>query len=176
MHINAIYHALGKDKSMSLPIFHCCTGCDTTSAFLGKGKRSAWEAWNSYPEVTAAFIYMSTHPHTPLTKESQHFRYLKRFTVVLYDKTSSLGSVDEARRELFCQKNRTMESIPPAQDALLQHCKHVAIKLEFGQQVNWFSSKHPPLKDMVGHLTVTACHGFLYGVHYLCHLRPAVNL
>ena len=126
MHINAIYHALGKDKSMSLPIFHCFTGCDTTSAFLGKGKRSAWEAWNSYPEVTAAFIYMSTHPHTPLTKESQHFRYLKRFTVVLYDKTSSLGSVDEARRELFCQKNRTMESIPPAQDALLQHCKRVA--------------------------------------------------
>ena len=38
MHINAIYHALGKDKSMSLPMFHCFTGCDTTSSFLGKGK------------------------------------------------------------------------------------------------------------------------------------------
>ena len=121
-----IFIASGKDKSMSLPIFHCFTGCDTTSAFFGKGKKSAWEAWNLYPEVTAAFIYMSTHPHTPLTKESQHFRYLERFTVVLYDKTSSLGSVNEARRELFCQKNWTMESIPPTQDALLQHCKHVA--------------------------------------------------
>ena len=119
---------------------------------------------------------MSTHPHTPLTKESQHFRYLECFTVVLYDKTSSLGSVDEARRELFCQKNRTMESIPPTQDALLQHCKRVAYQAGIWKQVNWLSSKHPPLKDMVGHLTVTACHGFLYGVHYLCNLRPAVNL
>ena len=69
MHIIAIYHALGKDKYMSLPIFHCFTGCDTTSAFFGKDKKSTWETWNSYPEVTAAFIYMSTHPHTPLTKE-----------------------------------------------------------------------------------------------------------
>ena len=126
MHINAICHALGKCKSMSLPIFHCFTGCDTTSAFFGKGKKTAWEAWNSYPEVTKAFIYMATHPHAPLTKESQHFRYLERFTVVLYDKTSSLESVDEARRELFCQKNRTMENIPPTQDTLLQHSKRVA--------------------------------------------------
>ena len=49
LHINAICHALGKDKSMALPLFHCYTGCDTTSAFCGKGKKSAWEAWNSYP-------------------------------------------------------------------------------------------------------------------------------
>ena len=33
---------------------------------------------------------------------------------------------DEARRQLFCQKNRTMESIPPTQDFLLQHCRQVA--------------------------------------------------
>ena len=126
VHINAICHALGKCKSISLPIFHCFTGCDTTSAFLGKGKKSAWEAWKSYPEVTQAFIYMATHPHTPLTVESQYFRHLECFTVVVYDKTSCLVSVDEVRKELFCQKNRTMENIPPTQDALLQHCKRVA--------------------------------------------------
>ena len=61
IHINAICNALGKCKSMSLPIFHCFTGCDTTSAFLGKGKKSAWEAWNSYPEVTQAFVNTSSH-------------------------------------------------------------------------------------------------------------------
>ena len=60
--------------------------------FLGRGKG---QAWNSYPEVMEAFIYMSTHPHAPLTKESQHFRYLECFTVIIYDKTSSLESVDE---------------------------------------------------------------------------------
>ncbi|KAG0730243.1 hypothetical protein GWK47_028666 [Chionoecetes opilio] len=48
---------------------------------------------------------------------------LERFTVVIYDKTSPLVSVNEARKELFCQKNRTMENIPPTQQALLQHTK-----------------------------------------------------
>jgi len=65
-----------------------------TSAFYGKGKKSAWEAWKSYPEVTQAFKYME--------------------------------SVNEAQRELFCQKNKTMDHIPPTQDSLLQHVKRVA--------------------------------------------------
>ncbi|KAJ3599931.1 hypothetical protein NHX12_033885 [Muraenolepis orangiensis] len=55
-HINTIFHTLGKDRSTALPVFHCYTGCDTTSAFCRKGKRSAWDAWNSYPEVTQAFV------------------------------------------------------------------------------------------------------------------------
>ncbi|KAK1891628.1 Protein U3 [Dissostichus eleginoides] len=59
------FHAL-LTKSTALPVFHCCTGCDTTSAFCGKGKKSAWDAWNSYPEVTQAFNYMAANPHTPL--------------------------------------------------------------------------------------------------------------
>ena len=39
-HINAIYEDLGREKSLSLPVFHSFTGCDTTSAFIGKGKKS----------------------------------------------------------------------------------------------------------------------------------------
>lgn len=34
--------------------------------------------------------------------------------------------VNEARKELFCQKSQTMEMIPPTQDALLQHCRCAA--------------------------------------------------
>ena len=69
---------------------------------------------------------MVRHPHAPLTVETQHFQILERFSVILYDKTSSQESVNEARRELFCQKNRKMETIPPTQVALLQHTKRVA--------------------------------------------------
>ena len=95
LHINTISHALGKDKSTALPVFHCYTGCDTTSAFCGKGKKSAWIAWNSYPEVTQAFNYIAANPHTPVTTDAQHFQCLERYTVVLYDKTSDLESVNE---------------------------------------------------------------------------------
>ena len=82
IHINAICNALEKCKSMSLPIFHGFIGCYTTSAFLGKGKKSAWEAWNSYPEVTQAFVHMSTHPHTSMSVESWIFQSLQHYTVV----------------------------------------------------------------------------------------------
>ena len=50
---------LGPDKCKALPVFHSFTGCDTVSSFSGKGKKSAWEAWNSYPLVTEAFINLA---------------------------------------------------------------------------------------------------------------------
>ena len=43
--------------------------------------------------------------------DAQHFQLLEHFTVILYDKASNLESVNEAQRELFCQKNNTMEHI-----------------------------------------------------------------
>ena len=126
IHINEVCNALGEHQSIALPIFHSFTGCDTTSAFWGKGKKSAWEACKSYPDVTKAFLNIARYPHNPVTMESPDFMLLERYTVVLYDRTSSLKSINEARRELFCQKSKTMETIPPTQDALLQHCKRVA--------------------------------------------------
>ncbi|KAG0710839.1 hypothetical protein GWK47_021999 [Chionoecetes opilio] len=119
--INAICHALGKDRSTALPMFHSFTGCDTTSAFFGKGKKSAWEAWNAYVEVTEAFNNFMNHPYMTVTVNCKQFQLLERFTVIIYNKTSNLDSVNEARRELFSQKNRPMEKIPPTQEALLQH-------------------------------------------------------
>ena len=55
-----------------------------------------------------------------------HFKLLERYTFVIYDKTSHSGSINEARRELFCQKNKTMEHIQPTQDSMLQQSKRVA--------------------------------------------------
>ena len=78
-----------------------------------------------YHEVTEASNSMVTHPHTAVTVDSQQFQLLEHFIIIIYDKTSSLQSVNAARKEVVCQKNRTMEKIPPIQDALLQHTKCV---------------------------------------------------
>ncbi|KAK3880452.1 hypothetical protein Pcinc_015054 [Petrolisthes cinctipes] len=64
---------------------------------------------------------MALNPYTEIAVGTQHFQLLERFTVILYDKTSALEHVDETRKELFCQKGKTMEALPPTQDALLQH-------------------------------------------------------
>ena len=39
--INSIGDFLGEARSVSLPVFHALTGCDTTSTFYGNGKKSA---------------------------------------------------------------------------------------------------------------------------------------
>ena len=124
-HINAIYEDLGREKSLALPVFHSFTGCDTTSAFFRKGKKTAWEAWKSYDAVTSAFSSIALHPFTEVNVP-ERFQLLEQFTVILYDKTNNLQSVDEATRVFFCQKGKTMERLPPTQNALLQHSKRVA--------------------------------------------------
>ena len=51
---------------------------------------------------------------------------LERFVVLLYDRTSDLELVNDARKWLFTQKSRTLDNIPPTQAALRQHIKRAS--------------------------------------------------
>ena len=55
---------LGEAKSTALPFFHSSTGCDITSGYFRRGKRMAWEAWNSFPEITSVFFQVALQPYT----------------------------------------------------------------------------------------------------------------
>jgi len=114
-HINTIYGSLGPAKSFALPCFHAYTGCDTTSQFHGKGKISAWEAWNCFPAVTNAFTEITKNPFIPLDISSSTFKLLERYTCILYSKTTNEEAVNGLRKELFSQKSKTMENIPPTE-------------------------------------------------------------
>jgi hypothetical protein len=122
-HINNICENLGEPRSRALPVFHALSGCDTTSAFHGKGKKSAWQTWQVYSDVTATFANLARNPFTLLDVDSNDFQKIERFTVLLYDQRSDSFSVNETRKRLFCQENRAMEKLPPTQDALLQHAR-----------------------------------------------------
>ena len=113
--VYTICEYLGKEKCRALPFFHAFTGCDTTSAFLGKGKKSAWKAWKAYPEATEAFRFVNDSPFIPLEINTPVFDVLQRFVVILYDRTSLATDVNTARRELFTKKNRALENIPPTE-------------------------------------------------------------
>ena len=121
--INDICSSLGEAKSRALPVFHALTGCDTVSAFKGKGKKSTWQAWKSYEDITDTFVYLADHPFEHLHVDSDHFKKIERLTVIMYDRTCHLSCVNEAREEIFCQKNQSIDRIPPTKDALLQHTK-----------------------------------------------------
>ena len=122
IHINTIAHALARKKS-TLPIYHSFTGCDTVSAFLRKGQKSAREAWKCFPDAPKTFNSIAMTPCKELDNQCDNFRILEHYTVVLYQQTSQLTTVNEARREMFCKLTKTMEAIPPTQSALLEHTK-----------------------------------------------------
>jgi len=77
---------------------------------------------------------MAQHPFAEMNICTPHFQALEHFTVILYDKNSDVEHVSEARKTLFCQKERKMEKL---QDALLQHAKRVAYQAGI-----WCSSNH----------------------------------
>ena len=67
-----------------------------------------------------------------LDETSPTFVEIERFIVLLYNKTSTQVKVNEARRKLFCKRNKPLENLPPTQDALL-HVQRSIFQLAFGQ-------------------------------------------
>ena len=57
----------------------------------------------------------------PAQISDEHIAVLERFTILLYDRTSTVLSIDEAQQQLFTKKGRTMDAIPPTKAALVQH-------------------------------------------------------
>ena len=119
-----IASSLGPEKTCALPMFHAITGCDTVSAFVGHGKKSAWATWNSLPELTDALLSLANAP-TSLQEDTMHV--IERFVILLYDRTSKCKHVNKARKKLFAKKS-SVQNIPPTYAALEQHVKRSALQ------------------------------------------------
>ena len=70
-------------------MFHTFTECDTVSAFYVRGKKTAWNTWKVYPEVTKAIeeLQLMQIEISEITMQT-----LERFVVLLYDCTSDIMS------------------------------------------------------------------------------------
>jgi hypothetical protein len=90
------------------------------SCFFGKGKKTALDTWNSYPEVIPVFLAMSNAPSEIC---DEWMTALERYTVLLYDRTSTASTVNEARKQLFTRKGRQFDALPPTRAALVEHGK-----------------------------------------------------
>ena len=116
-----------KEKARALMLFHALTGCDTVSFFKGKGKKSAWLAWNEYPSVTNTFLTLLDEPSEI---SSDLLSDVEQFVVKMYSKNCDSSSVNEARKELFASKKGLL-NIPPTKGALLQHLKRAVFQASY---------------------------------------------
>jgi len=121
--IHEVVHEMDPLVCKTLPIFHAFTGCDTVSAFGGRGKKTAWNTWKTFPDVNKAFENLLLM-EDDISQSSMSL--LERFVVLLYDRTSDLVKVNDARKWLFTQRSRSLENIPPTQAALRQHIKRAS--------------------------------------------------
>ena len=103
--IHEISLSLGP-RAKALTFFHSFTGCDTVSAFRDKGKKSAWQAWNVFEEATEVFRKLGNLQETVSDDDKQ---ILEQFVVILYDQSSAVKRVNEARLDLFAHRQKSYE-------------------------------------------------------------------
>ena len=74
------------------------------------------------PELTDTLLNLTHNPYT-FSMDSDDMKQLERFTVLMYSRSCSATSVDEARLQLFSHGSRALETLPHTKAALYQHVK-----------------------------------------------------
>ena len=69
-------------------------------------------------ELSDVFTQLSKYP---LILDDEALETFEKFVVIMYDRSSSATEVNDARLELYAPKQRSFDSIPPTQAALLQY-------------------------------------------------------
>lgn len=123
--VHDVASIIGQEKTRSILFFHAFSGCDVVSAFHGKGKKTAWQTWNVFPEASTVFGRLSD---SPLEVTAEDMATLERFVVLMYDRALPTPSVNEARLELFARKQKPYDMIPPTVAALKEHVKRAAFQ------------------------------------------------
>ena len=92
--------------------------------FSGRGKRTACDTWNMYPEIPGQFASLMKKPQ--LGDVDAAMDTIEILVVRLYDKTNTGSEVNMDRYDLFARKGRDVNNIPPTKSALLQRARRAA--------------------------------------------------
>ena len=130
--IHVIANELGQRFCAALPYFHAFTGCDTVSALAGIGKKTSYQTWKCYSEVTSALCNLSSQPNI-ISEED--FALIERFVIQMCNRTSPLKLVNVMR---------------PAKRCLLKGTEVLKIYLLLNQHFNNTQREQHTRRDMCG--------------------------
>jgi hypothetical protein len=99
----------------NLMAYHAMTGCDTTSQFAGKGKKTSWKVFMQEPELLKGI-----GDSVECNKEAQS--NAEQFVCHLYGHDDDTF-INNVRLKMFVKGKSSIESLPPTQDALSFHIK-----------------------------------------------------
>lgn len=144
--INKVAASVGIDVCHALVGMHAYTGCDTVSAFAGKGKASALKYLTTDQEVQGTF--------RDLGKEwdvsSELMEKLETFTCRIYSPKAAVTKINDLRYRLFCAKRGDIEShqLPPCRDCLEKHAQRANYQAAIWRRC---LEKDPQAPSPVGH-------------------------
>ena len=113
---------LGQSICSSLIGLHIFTGCDSTSAFYGKGKKKPFDLACKHEAFLSAFKDLGTS----LDRRESTMKALEKFVCHMYGQYKA-NDVNDARYKVFCLGTTTPleKTIPPCCNALKEHSKRV---------------------------------------------------
>ena len=112
---------LGDEMSEALIGLHAFTGCDTVSAFAGRGKIGPIKQLRKQQQLIDVFRNLGKS--WDLSQEI--LDDLQAFTCCMYAPTTKTTKVNQLRYELFFAKRGEVDSgaLPPCDDSLMQHIR-----------------------------------------------------
>ena len=122
----------------SLLAFHTITGSDSTSQFAGIGKKSAWNVFLNNAHLLEN-LGSEDFPDEHVLADTE------TFVCRLYSPNTHHTSIQQLRHDLFHSAKKTIENLPPTQDALRLHSR-----LSNYQALVWKRALelHPHLPDI----------------------------
>ena len=116
--VKAIHESVGDEFSKALIGLHCFTGCDSVSAFYGRGKKKAFDLLLKDKTLCPAFQDLGERFDVQPDMEKE----LEKFVCKLYGQ-KDVAEVNIARYDMFRLARKAEIAMPPNHDALRQHIK-----------------------------------------------------
>ena len=113
---------LVKTRALSYPLYMNSVAVIQSHVLLVMG-RSLCGKCGTY-EITSVFCTLASSLDSSFLRDQ--LETLECFVVLLYDRTSTEMTVIAARKQLFSQKRRSIDNLPPTQAALIVHIKRAA--------------------------------------------------
>ena len=121
IHMHAVSSETGHSISLALPVVHALTGCDSSSAFSGIGKRSMLNILKSDERMADAILdSLGVYPDEV---DEEAIRACIKFVSSLYMGKGTYQSTTNMRKDLFSKKQLVSDRLPPTEPELTEHIK-----------------------------------------------------
>ena len=119
--ITKVAASLGSKVCKGVLGMHAFTGCDTVSAFAGRGKAQALKLLKKNTGSQEALTELGQEWDLP----PELMDKLEEFTCLLYSTNTVTTKVNDLRYQLFCSRRAEIEShqLPPCRNCLVKHAK-----------------------------------------------------